>query len=327
MRELASCGVLRKDGGVRTITIATRGSRLALEQTDEAVRLLRSAFPNRDFRVVPYRTTGDLHPTRPLHKLGANGVFTKQLESALLAGQVDMCVHSMKDVPSTLPAGCCMAAMLPRADARDALVCGPRVAGVRALADLPAGARVGTGSLRRAAQLRASFPHLVPTALRGNVDTRLAKSQGPDYDAVILAAAGVRRMGCQEAISGLIPPTELIPAAGQGAIGVEVRADDAELLALCAAIDDPATHRYVDAERAVLAAVGGSCKVPIGVYATADGGVTSLDAIVLSVDGSRAAHSRRERAGADPMYLVPLVLEDLEAQGAREILAQIDGGR
>ena len=309
---------------VRTVRIATRGSALALRQAEAVRDRLRRVRPDLAFELVTIRTTGDLRLDKPLHMMGANDLFTGQLEAALLAGEVDLCVHSMKDLPSELPDSCAIGAMLPRADARDALVCGPSLQGVGSLADLPAGAVIGTGSLRRQAQVRAQFPQVVVKGIRGNVDTRLAKVRDGRYDGAILAMAGLDRLGLTGQAAVAIPTEVLVPAAGQGAIGVEVRADDAAMRDLVAALDDPLTHECVDAERAVLAALGGSCKVPAGIYARHQGAGVRMSAIVLSEDGERVARSEQEvpspaRAGA----LVRPTIQELMGQGALQILEEI----
>ena len=307
-----------------TCVIATRGSQLALWQANTVAGTLERAFPNLDVQVKVIKTTGDVTLDMPLHEIGDKGMFTKELEVALLDGSADMCVHSMKDVPSELPENCVIAAMLERADVRDVLVCGPRIQGATSLADLPEGSVIGTGSLRRAAQLSASFPNVEPKGIRGNVDTRLEKSQGSDYDGVILAAAGVGRLGRSEMVSCVIPVEEMIPAAGQGAVGIEVRADDDRANAWCAAINDASTFECVAAERHILAELGGSCKVPLGAYARVVDDVAVIDAIVLSVDGGRVARSHVEaQMPADLIGLADRALAELEKQDARGILAEI----
>lgn len=325
--------------------IGTRGSALALWQASAVKSALERAFPEARFELRVVKTTGDVTLERPLHEIGGNGVFTKQLEAALVVGEVDLCVHSMKDVPSELAPGCAIGAMLPRADVRDALVCGPRLEGVRGLADLPTGARIGTGSLRRAALLAAHCPQVEVVGLRGNVDTRLAKATGPDMEGAVLACAGIERMGKGELIRARLPVNVMIPAAGQGAIGVEVRVDDEEAAVLCRALDDAPTHACVGAEREVLAALGGSCKVPMGVYARLEDGRAQMDAVVLSADGSRQVRSHREapveeglqdacadgapqnaQSLAGPLsQLARNAVRELEERGAREILAGILG--
>lgn len=304
-----------------TCIIGTRGSALARWQAHAVERALRASAPDLNVQVKIISTTGDRILDAPLSKIGDKGLFTKELERALLAGEVDLCVHSMKDLPAELPAGCAIIAMLPRADVRDALVCGPRLPGVRGLAEVPQGARLGTGSLRRAAQLRAAFPQIEPKGIRGNVDTRLSKAAGPDYEGAILAAAGVERMGRASDIAAYLPIEEMVPAVGQGAIGIEARTGDQRIAALCAAINDAPTRACVAGERRVMRELQGGCRVPIGACARFENGALVFDAVVLSPDGARIARSHRTAdTDASPSVLAEQVLADLCAQGAEEIL-------
>lgn len=304
-----------------TIVIGTRGSALAQWQARAVERALSAAMPNERVEVRIISTKGDRILDKPLEQIGDKGLFTRELESALLAGDVDLCVHSMKDMPSQLPDRCIIGAMLPRGDVRDALVCGPRIEAT-SLADVPQGARLGTGSLRRTAQLRAHCPHIVAKPIRGNVDTRLEKAAGPDYEGVVLAAAGIERIGARERIACLIPVDEMLPAAGQGAIGVEIRNDDDRMARICAAIDDAATSSCVGAERRVLEALEAGCLVPLGVYARHQAGELLMDAGVFSLDGSKIARARY-RGANDPDAAADAVVRDLMAAGAGEILAQV----
>lgn len=251
----------------QTLIIGTRASKLALWQSNYIAHLLKQAHPGLDVSMRTYTTQGDRILSKSLAELGGKDLFTKELDQALLAGDVDLCVHSMKDVARVLPQGVSILAMPKRADARDVLVCGPRLAHCRSLASIPAGARLGTGSLRRSAQLRAAFPQVQPLDMRGNVDTRIEKAHGERYDGAILAAAGLERIGLGAHISAYLPVQEMVPAAGQGAIGIEARVDDNRVSALLAAINDAETMRCVQLERRILAALGGDCKTPIGVYA------------------------------------------------------------
>ena len=301
---------------------------MALRQAEAVRGRLEAAYPDLAFELVAVRTTGDVRLDTPMHMLGANHLYTRQQETPMLEGRVDLCTHSMKDLPSELPDSCVIGAMLSRADVRDALVCGPRLRGVRSLSDLPEGAVIGTGSLRRQAQIRAQFPQVTLRGIRGNVDTRLAKAKGDLYDGCILALVGLDRLGLASEAAAAIPVDVLVPAAGQGAIGVEVRRDDEEMLRLVSALDDPLTHECVDAERAVLAALGGSCKVPVGIYARHEGLRVRMDAIVLSQDGSRVARSSQEMpAPARAGELVRATVEDLMSQGAMAILEDILRGQ
>lgn len=251
----------------QTLIIGTRASKLALWQSNYVAELLKQVHPNLDVSMRTYTTQGDRILSKSLAELGSKDLFTKELDQALLAGDVDLCVHSMKDVARVLPQGLGILAMPKRADARDVLVCGPRLAHCRSLASIPAGARLGTGSLRRSAQLRAAFPLVQSLDMRGNVDTRIEKAHGERYDGAILAAAGLERIGLGAHISAYLSVQEMVPAAGQGAIGIEARVDDDRVRTLLAAINDAETMRCVQLERRILAALGGDCKTPIGVYA------------------------------------------------------------
>lgn len=251
----------------QTLIIGTRASKLALWQSNYVAELLKQAHSNLDVSMRTYTTQGDRILSKSLAELGGKDLFTKELDQALLAGDVDLCVHSMKDVARVLPQGLSILAMPKRADARDVLVCGPRLAHCRSLASIPAGARLGTGSLRRSAQLRAAFPLVQPLDMRGNVDTRIEKAYSDRYDGAILAAAGLERIGLGAHISAYLSVQEMVPAAGQGAIGIEARVDDDRVRTLLAAINDAETMRCVQLERRILAALGGDCKTPIGVYA------------------------------------------------------------
>lgn len=251
----------------QTLIIGTRASKLALWQSNYVAELLKQVHPNLDVSMRTYTTQGDRILSKSLAELGGKDLFTKELDQALLAGDVDLCVHSMKDVARVLPQGLGILAMPKRADARDVLVCGSRLAHCRSLASIPAGARLGTGSLRRSAQLRAAFPLVQPLDMRGNVDTRIEKAYSDCYDGAILAAAGLERIGLGAHISAYLSVQEMVPAAGQGAIGIEARVDDDRVRTLLAAINDAETMRCVQLERRILAALGGDCKTPIGVYA------------------------------------------------------------
>ncbi len=308
----------------QTCVIGTRGSKLALWQAHTVQKLLQTAFPDVDVEVQTVSTTGDRVVDTPLEKMGNQGIFTKELERALIDGAVDICVHSVKDMAAELPKDCVMGAVLPRADVRDVLVCGPRLTDVHRLEDVPQGARLGTGSLRRMAQLRANFPQIEPKTIRGNVDTRLEKAMGSDYEGAILAAAGVIRMGRANDITAFIPIDQMVPAAGQGAIGLEIRRGDKRIAAMCAAVNDPTTFACVAGERRVMYELEGGCQVPIGAYAHMEGDATVFDAIVLSLDGTRTARSHREAdASTSPIELARMVLDDLHAQGADDILASV----
>ena len=316
----------------RDLVIGTRGSALALWQARTVAAAIEAAIPGCHCGLRIFKTEGDRVLDVALSQLGDKGLFTKELEQALVDGEVDICVHSMKDVLTVLPAGCTIGGMLPRAVVRDVLVCGPRVQGAQSLGQLPAGAREGTGSLRRAAQLRAQFPHLEPKEIRGNVDTRLAKSQGEAYEAVILAAAGLDRLGLGQHITQRLSIEEMLPAAGQAAIGMEIRESDPVMAQVCAAVGCADTLACVMAERFIMKELEGGCQVPIGVYARRKGANIPgwvMDAAVMSLDGARQARVHQECEGNTPDDLHALAertLAELERQGAREILAQVRQG-
>lgn len=271
-----------------TLRAATRGSALALVQTELASQALRVLDPGLTIETVEVRTEGDRDRSTPLSVLGGRGVFVRAVEEALLEGRADIAVHSLKDMPTTQLPGLVLAAVLPRADLRDALV--SREDGT--LADLPPGARVGTSSRRRAALLRALRPDIEAVEIRGNVDTRLRRVAGGEYDAAVLAAAGLERLGRIGEASELFAPERFLPAPGQGAIVVQCRADDAATIERLAAIDDRMTHLATDAERGFLAALGSGCSLPVGAYARIDGGTLTLRGF-LGADESAARSTPR----------------------------------
>lgn len=297
------------------IVIGSRGSQLALWQARHiAVRLEQLGEQT---RIEIIKTTGDKITDVPLAQVGGKGLFTKEIEEALLAGSIDLAVHSLKDMAAALPAGLTLAAFPEREDPRDALV-------GRTLAELRAGDKVGTSSLRRAAQLQALGLGLVIETLRGNVDTRLRKLDEGQYDAVVLAAAGLRRLGWENRITELLEPAVMCPAAGQGALAIETR-DDGETrdggaaLELARKLDHAATRAAVTAERALLVVLEGGCQVPIGAYAHLEGSSIHLHAIVASLDGQRVI--RDSLCGEEPIALGHELGQRLLAAGARNILA------
>jgi hydroxymethylbilane synthase len=249
----------------RTFVIGARGSKLSLRQVELVSDALRAAHPDLSLEVREIRTEGD-RSTAPLAEIGGLGVFTKAIEDALLAREADIAVHSLKDLPTQLAEGLTIAAVLPRADVHDALVTRDGIP----LADLPPGARIGTGSGRRAVLLRALRPDVETAEIRGNVDTRIRKVESHEYDGAVLALAGLERLGRADKAAHVFSVDEMLPAVGQGALAVQVRADDAETLALASPIDDPATRACVDAERAYLARLGGGCRQPVGACAVID---------------------------------------------------------
>jgi hydroxymethylbilane synthase len=267
------------------------------------------------------RTSGDQDRQTPLRLLGGKGVFTKEIETALLENRVDLAVHSMKDLPTSLPAGLMIGAICRREDVRDALVSRAKLG----LNDLPRGARVGTSSLRRQAQLRNRRPDLEMADVRGNVDTRLAKVDRGEYDAVVLAKAGLERLGMAGCITEVLAPEVCLPAAGQGAIGVEMRAPannlDREILIALAQLNHPQTRLAVDTERAVLAGLSGGCDVPLGVWAREESGEFAVDACVLSVDGTEAVRVHRAGSPRDAEAIARDVIAALLEGGADRLLA------
>jgi hydroxymethylbilane synthase len=276
--------------------IGTRGSPLALAQTAIVCARIAAALPALaepgGFEVVVIRTTGDKVQDRPLHDIGGKGLFSKEIDEAMLAGRIDLAVHSVKDLPTWLPDGILLGAVLPREDPRDVLI-----ASVARIADLPSGAVVGTSSPRRRAQVLARRPDLQVVPLRGNVHTRLRKTACGEVAATLLARAGLRRLGLGEA-GTVLDPEEMLPAVGQGAIGVTCREDDGEMRALAATVTDPAAAAEVSAERAMLVVLDGSCRTPIGGLARAHAAELHLRGLIARPDGSRLLLGER-RGPAD----------------------------
>lgn len=301
----------------RQMVIGSRGSQLALWQSRwVAARLGELGV---EARIEIIKTTGDKVTDVALSKVGTKGLFTKELEEALVAREVDLAVHSLKDMPTELPGGLTLAAVPEREDPRDAII------GAR-LADLPAGARVGTSSLRRAAQLRAVRPDLLVESIRGNLDTRLRKLDEGQFDAIVLAAAGLRRLGWAERISELLEPSVMCPAVGQGALAIETRNGADPAAAICARLNHAVTARCVEAERAVLRALGGGCQVPIGAHASIVAGqAMRLQAVVAAPDGGELIAHHLTGAQDDASALGAAMAEHLLANGARRILEAVYG--
>ena len=267
--------------GTRSLTIGTRASRLALAQTALVQEALHAAHPTLEIRFKTITTKGDIALDRPLREIGGAGLFVTAIEDALRAGSIDLAVHSAKDLPGTLPEDMALVAFPPRADARDVLV-SPTGVNLAALAE---GARVGTSSVRRICQLRHLRPDLVILDLRGNVDTRLMKLHQAQYDAIVLAKAGLDRLGISDQTVHILAPESLLPAVAQGALALEVRADDSEAALLLAPLDDLPTHLAVAAERAFLARIGGGCYTPIAAYARIAGETLAISGMLGAVDG------------------------------------------
>ncbi len=292
------------------LVIASRGSQLALWQARWVQQKLSDA--GHESRIEIIKTTGDKITDVPLAKVGGKGLFTKEIEEALLEGRADLAVHSLKDLPTELPAGLVLAAIPAREDPRDAMV-------GRRLADLPRGARVGTSSLRRAAQLRQLRPDLEIESIRGNLDTRLRKLDEGRYDAILLAAAGLKRLGWSDRIAELLPAEVMCSAVGQGALAVETREEGAGR-GVCAALDDANTRAAVTAERALLASLGGGCQVPMGAHASVEAGQLRMVAVVAAPDGSELIRGASEGPAADAARIGRALGNDLLARGARKIL-------
>jgi hydroxymethylbilane synthase len=297
------------------LTIGSRGSALALWQANWVRERLEALGETCRIRII--KTTGDKITGVPLAQVGGKGLFTKEIEDALLAGRIDLAVHSLKDLPTELPAGLAIAAVPEREDARDAVVGRP-------LKDLSGGAKVGTSSLRRTAQLRAARPDLVVEPVRGNLDTRLRKLAAGQYDALVLAAAGLLRLGWQDRVAECLPLEVMCPAVGQGALAVETRATGGARR-VCRKLDHAETRAAVEAERALLARLGGGCQVPIGAHGRVGGGVLELMAVVASPDGSRIIRRSLTGPAAEARRVGRELGGLLLKSGAREILEQVYG--
>ena len=303
----------------RRIVIASRESALAMWQARHVQSRLAASYPQLDIAILGMTTQGDRMLGASLASVGGKGLFVKELEDALAQRRADIAVHSVKDVPMNLPPGFVLAAILERADPRDAFVSNR----YRSLSELAAAGRVGTSSLRRESQLRARYPRLVIEPLRGNVLTRLEKLDAARYDAIILAAAGLKRLGLEDRITALLTPEESLPAVGQGAVGLECRTDRADLVTLLAPLNHRATAQCVTAERAFSRALAGSCNVPLGGFAEANGERLRLRGFVGAPDGSRLVSGELEGPAADPEALGRALGAKLKAQGAAEILAAL----
>jgi hydroxymethylbilane synthase len=304
---------------MKNLTIATRQSPLALWQAQHVARALEAAHVGLSCELLPMRTQGDKLLDAPLAKVGGKGLFVKELENALLDGRADIAVHSMKDVPVALPEGLHLPVIMRRADPRDALVSGA----ASSLSTLPDGARLGTSSLRRQCQILAARPDLQISNLRGGVDTRLAKLDAGQFDAILLACAGLDRLERAERIAQRIDCTVLLPAIGQGAMGIECRVDDDSTAQLIAVLGDEPTRYCVGAERALNARLDGGCQVPIAGYAIIDGPQLYLRALVASIDGMRVIRHEARAPFAQFEELGVSVAEMLLASGAGAILTEV----
>ncbi|RQM66277.1 hydroxymethylbilane synthase [Aeromonas enteropelogenes] len=307
------------DMAARTLKIATRKSPLALWQANFVKDRLEALYPELRVELVPMSTQGDKILDTPLAKVGGKGLFVKELETAMLEGRADIAVHSMKDVPVEFPEGLGLHTICEREDPRDAFVSNR----FQAIDELPQGAVVGTSSLRRQCQLRAARPDLVIRDLRGNVNTRLAKLDAGEYDAIILAAAGLKRLEMDHRITAFIEPEQSLPANGQGAVGIECRLDDHELHALLAPLEHSETRARVLTERAMNRALQGGCQVPIGAYALVAGEQIWLRGLVGSPDGTRVIRDEIRGAVSDGEALGEQLAQRLLSAGADVILAEV----
>lgn len=305
-----------------TVRLGSRGSALARWQAEHVRRALAAAAPGLAVEIVILRTTGDRIHDVPLSRIGGTGLFTKEVDDALLDGRIDAAVHSLKDVPTRLPPGIVLGAILERADPADALVVAPGLPAT--LAALPPGARVGTSSLRRRAQLLALRPDLTVVDLRGNLDTRLARVSAGDYDAAIVARAGLERLGRRDAIASVLGPPHWLPAVGQGALAVAVRESDRELGAIVARLNHEPTAAAVAAERAFLRTLQGGCQVPVGALATvAPDGTLRLDGFIATLDGSALVRGSHDGLAAEAEAIGVRLAEDLLRRGGSSMLAAL----
>jgi len=305
--------------GLEKLVIASRESALAMWQAEHVRERLQMHYPNLRVEILGMTTRGDQILDSPLSLIGGKGLFVKELEQAMQAGEADIAVHSMKDVPMHLPSGFTLSAISERADARDAFVSNQ----YQNLDEMPPGSIVGTSSLRRQSQLCARFPHLVIEPLRGNVGTRLRKLDEGKYGAIILAAAGLKRLGLESRITALLSPEQSLPAVGQGAIGIECLAQREDLIGLMQPFNHSETADCVLAERALSRALAGSCQVPLGGYAVIKQGKLNLRGFVASPNGKKMARGEVNGERSDAEALGLALAQQLIAQGADKILAEL----
>jgi hydroxymethylbilane synthase len=307
-----------------SLVIGSRGSKLALTQAEWVRARLAALQPTCDIRIEILRTSGDVQ-TAPLAAIGGKGVFTKELEDALLDNRIDIAVHSLKDLPTSLPASLTIAAICEREDPRDALVLGASTdINNLSIAELPANSVIGTSSPRRLAQLKHLRGDLQVKDLRGNVDTRLRKLDEGHYYALILAAAGLRRLHLQQRITSALSPETMLPAVGQGALGIETRIDDENTIALAQKLDHEKTRLACTAERSLLRALGGGCQLPIAAHAVVEGEEVRLDALVAKTDGSQVIRDQLSSATAAAERLGEELAQVLLRKGAAQLLGTTD---
>ncbi|MEN6463780.1 MAG: hydroxymethylbilane synthase [Syntrophaceae bacterium] len=305
----------------REFRVGSRGSALALTQTKWVVDRIKEKHPGVSVEIVIIKTTGDKLPNAPLSEIGGKGVFVKEIEEALLRKDVDFAVHSLKDMPAEIPDGLHIPVVPLREDPRDVLVS----RGGKRLDKLPKGARIGTGSLRRGCQLKHRFPQFEIVPIRGNLDTRIRKLETENLDAVVVALAGMNRMGMAEKITQIIPDDIVVPAIGQGALGLELRSDDAETAQLVSFLDDPETRIAVQAERAFLKCFGSGCQLPIAARATVNEDAVSIVAVVASLDGKKLIKDQAAAGLQHAESLGKRTAQRILAKGGKEILASVYG--
>jgi hydroxymethylbilane synthase len=306
-----------------TIRIATRGSALALWQTNHVRSLLEAAHPSLTVEIKVIKTTGDHILDSPLSQIGGKGVFTKELEESLLAGSTDIAIHSLKDLPTTLPDGLTISAVLPRASVEDAFLSNTKGMTIERL---PHGATIATGSLRRKAQLLSLRPDLNIVDIRGNVPTRIEKLRKSTWSGMLLAAAGIERLGLQSDIEQKVPALIILPAPGQGAIAIESRAGDTHIADICKALHDDNTANAVNAEREVLRMLGGGCQVPLGAFARLSNGTLELDACIAMTNGTKIIKAHAEASNDESAtQLGARVAMMLIEQGGDSIIESLSG--
>jgi hydroxymethylbilane synthase len=299
----------------RSIIVGTRGSQLAVIQAESVVAMIREANPNLKISLKKIVTAGDRHRRTQPAQMGT-AVFVKELEEALLEGRIDLAVHSLKDVPTEIPQGLCLLAVTERFDPRDVLVAKAK------LNELPPGARIGTGSLRRTAQLSCYRPDLQASTVRGNIDTRLRKVAGGEFDGVILAAAAMLRLRWEDKITEYLSLESFLPAAGQGVLAVEARLDDAEISRLISPLNHLPTWQCVTAERTFLREVGGGCRTPIAALGTANSATLRLEGMIAAPDGRKILHASEEGDIASAEEIGVKLAKRMQAMGASEIIAE-----
>lgn len=298
------------------LKIGTRGSKLALTQTNFVADKLKKAIPDANIEICIIKTSGDIMQDVSLMTIGGQGVFVKEIEEALLSNKIDLAVHSMKDVPGDIPEGLMFAAILKREDFRDVLVSRNNIK----MEFMPKGAKIGTGSQRRGAQIKAMMPDIDIVPLRGNIDTRLKKIETENLTGVILAAAGMKRMGLAERITQFLPVGTMLPAVGQGALGLQIRKSDVELAKACAALNDATTAAEVTAERAFLRALGGGCRLPIAAFGKLDGQMLTIDGMLAAPNGTLVIREKISGTKDDAEELGKKLAEIILDKGGKRLM-------